>query len=73
MFKNLSPEYVFSLILPTINNISRYNLRNAHNIKTIDSRPTQYFNSILPSSIREWYKLTLDVRNSDSVFILSVN
>ena len=45
MFNNLSPEYLSSLIPPTVNNISRYNLRNAHNIQTIDSRTTQYFNS----------------------------
>ena len=33
---------------------SSYNLRNAHNIRTIHSRTTQYFNSSLPSNIREW-------------------
>ena len=69
MFNNLSPEYPFSLIPPTVNNISRNNLRNAQNIQTKDSRTTQYFNSFLQSSIREWYNLSLDVRNSDSVFI----
>ena len=45
MFNNLSPEYLSSLIPPTVNNISRYNLRNAHNIQNLDSRTTQYFNS----------------------------
>ena len=69
MFNNLSPEYFSSLIPPTVNNISRYNLRNVHNIQTLDSRTTQYFNSFLPSSIREWNNLSLDVRNSDSIII----
>ena len=69
MFNNLSQEYLSSLIHPTINNISRHNLRNAHNIQTLDSRTTQYFNSFLPSSVREWNNLSLDVRNSDSIII----
>ena len=69
MFNNLSPEYLSSLIPPTVNTISRYNLRDAHNIQTLDSRTTQYFNSFLPSSIREWNNLSLDVRNSDSFII----
>ena len=69
ILNNLSPEYLSSLIPPTVNNISRYNLRNAHNIQTIDSRITPYFNSFLPSSIREWNNLSLDVRNSDSIII----
>ena len=45
MLNNLSPEYLSSLIPPTVNNISRYNLRNANNIQTMDFRTTQYFNS----------------------------
>ena len=38
----------------------------AQNIQTADS---QYFNAFLPSSIREWNNLPLDVRKSDSVII----
>ena len=53
MFNNLSPEYLSSLIPSTVNNIPRYNLRNARNIQTIDSRTTQYFNSFLASTIGE--------------------
>ena len=34
MFNNLSQEYLSSLIPPTVNKISRYNLRNAQNIQT---------------------------------------
>ena len=69
MFNNYSPEYLSSLIPSTVNNISRYNLRNTRKIQTIDSRTTQYFNSFLPSTIGEWNNLSLDVRNSDSIFI----
>ena len=45
MFNNLSPEYLSSLIPPTVNTLSQYNLRNAQNIQTANSRTTQYFNS----------------------------
>ena len=71
MFNNLYPEYLSSLIPPTVNTISRNNLRNAHTIQTFDSRTTQYFNSFLLSSIREWNKLSLDVRNSESIIIFT--
>ena len=43
MFNNLSPEYLSLLIPPTVNNISRYKLRNAQNIHTTDPGTTQYF------------------------------
>ena len=71
MFNNLSLEYLSSLISTTVTNISRYNLRytGTQNIQTIDSRTTQYFNSFLPPSIREWNNLSHDVRNSDSIII----
>ena len=67
MFNNLSPLYLCSLIPPTVDTKSSYNLRNAHNIRTIHSRTTQYFNSFLLSTIREWNTLPLDVRNCDSI------
>ena len=35
----------------------------------IFSRTTQYFNSCLPSVIREWNDLLLDIKDSDSVSI----
>ena len=69
MFNDFSPECLSSLIPPTVNTLSQYYLRNAPNIQTVDSRTAQYFNSFLPSSIREWYNLPLDIRNSDSVII----
>ena len=37
MLNNLSPLYLFSLIPPTVDTQSSYNLRNAHNIRTIHS------------------------------------
>ena len=61
MFNNISPLYLCSLIPPTVDTQSSYNLRNAQHICTMHSRTTQYFNSFLPSTIRAWNTLPLDV------------
>ena len=65
MVNGLSPPYLSSLIpLPRA---SSYNLRNTNDIQTIHARTNQYYNSFLPSVIRDWNNLTLDTRNSDSL------
>ena len=38
----------------TVSNISRYNLRNSSNLQAIDARTTLYYNSFLPSTVRDW-------------------
>ena len=75
MFNNLhvSPLYLCSLIPPTVDTQSSYSLDNAQHIRTIHSRTTQYCNSFLPSTIREWNTLPLDVRNSASIFSLNAH
>lgn len=73
MHNNLCPPYLSSLVPPTVNETSRYNLRNANNTQTIDSRTSLYFNSFLPSVIREWNTLQDDQRNSSSVTSFKFN
>ena len=66
MANGLSPPYLSSLTpLPRA---SSYNLRNTNNIQTIHARTNQQYNSFLLSKIRDWNNLTLDVRNSDSLY-----
>ena len=67
MVNHLTPLYLSSLIPPTVNETSRYNLRNANNISTINARTNQYFNSFLPSTIRDWNSRSEEHRNSTSV------
>ena len=67
MYNNLTPSYLSSLVPPLISNFSRYNLRNANDIQTIDSRTTLYFNSFLPSVIKDWNSLPHGNRNADSL------
>ena len=64
MVNNLTPLYLSTLILSTITETSRYNLRNANDIRTINTRTTQYYNSFLPSTIREWNTLPKEQRTS---------
>ena len=52
---------------PLVQNASRYNLRNSNDTQTIASRTTLFYNSFLPSSIRDWNKLNPDIRNAGTL------
>ena len=66
MFNYLTPDYLSSFF-DRNNPDSRYNLRNSENVPGIPSRTTSYFNSFLPSVIRNWNALSLDIRNATSL------
>ena len=66
MYDNITPQYLSSLVSPLVQNVSRYNLRNADNLQSIHSRTTQYCNSFLPSVVRDWNSLPYADRNVDS-------
>ena len=56
--------YLSSLVLPTIGNITNYQLRNPSNLLILHASSQLYFNSFLPSVIREWnvlLEVTLDL------------
>ena len=65
--KTQTPEYLSSLVPPTVGNISHYNLRNETNLQIVTARSQQYYNSFLPSTTRIWNSLPGDTRNSPSV------
>ena len=67
MVNNLTPTYLSSLVPSTVTEASRYNLRNSSDIRTVNARTSQYFNSFLPSSIREWNSLPEQHRTSSTV------
>ena len=67
MINSLAPEYLSSLVPPTVGNISQYNLRNETNLQTIPARCQQYYNSFLPSTTRIWNRLPDDTKNSPYV------
>ena len=67
MMHNLTPLYLSSLIPQSVSNLSRYNLRNANDLQTVDARTQQYYQSFLPSTTRDWNALSVEAKQSDSV------
>ena len=73
MFNDLTPPYLSSLVPPLVQNASRYNLRNSYETQTIASRTTLFYNSFLPSSIRDWNRLNPDIRNAGTLDASNLN
>ena len=65
MKQNISPLYLTELIpIPLAN---AYTLRNSNDTPTIQSRTTLYQESFLPSVIRQWNSLPIDIRSSPTL------
>ena len=60
MTHNLTPEYLSSLVPEPISNIFCYNLRNSNNFRAINTRTSQYYQSFLPSTVRNWNDLSVE-------------
>ena len=69
MVNNLSHNYLSSLVPSTVGNTTTYQLRNAANLHTIRANSQLYYNSFLPSVIRDWNELPDNVRNSSSKMV----
>jgi hypothetical protein len=68
MKNGLTPDYLCSLLPPTVGENSRYDLRNATNIQTIRTRTTLYQNAFLPTALNKWNALPTEVQNLRSLF-----
>ena len=67
MYNHLTPRYLSSLIPPQVNEISRYNLRNSDHIQTIRANSKQYYNSFLPSTLRNWNNLPSETKRANTL------
>ena len=67
MYNNLTPNYLSSLIPQQIETVSQYNLRNAQNLRNIRTRTSSYYNSFLPSTLRQWNNLSIETRQLNSL------
>ena len=67
MNTGVSPNYLSSLVPASVEDSTTYNLRNANNFRHTLSRTQLYYRSFLPSSIRAWNDLSLEVRQSNSI------
>ena len=67
MQNDMSPNYLSSLVPPSVGNTTNYPLRNSSNLHTIHTNSQLYFNSFLPSVIRDWNELSEQTRNLPSI------
>ena len=61
------PNYLSSLIPASVEDSTIYNLRNANNLRHTLTRTQLYYIAFLPSIIRAWNDLALEVRQSSSI------
>ena len=67
MQNSLTPQYLTDLVPQHVGSVARYNLRNANDLRTSESRTTLYYNSFVPAVTRKWNNLPDDVKNSESL------
>ena len=67
MINGLSTQYLSDLVPATIGSSSNYNLRNSNNIHLVNARTSLYYNSFLPSVVRDLNNIPDDRRNVDCV------
>ena len=67
MQHGMTPEYLSSLVPPTVGSIARYPLRNESDLQTVPAKSQQYFNSFLPSVTRAWNGLPEDIKNVQTI------
>lgn len=73
MIHNMAPPYLVTLVPTLVGEISRYPLRNSDLYQTIDAKSQLYYNSFLPTVVREWNSLGDTVRSSQSIASLKRN
>ena len=67
MMNSLTPLYLTSLVPQPVSNLSRKNLRNSNDLQSINARTKQYYHSFLPSAVRAWNNLPMDIKQSASL------
>lgn len=64
ILNRLSPDYLFELTPPQVQNVSNYPLRNRSNFRVPRARTQLMNNSFIPATLRQWNALDLELRNS---------
>ena len=67
MQHGMTPEYLSSLVPPTVGSTARYPLRNESDLQTVPAKSQQYFNSFLPSVTRAWNGLPEEIKNAETI------
>ena len=67
MQNGLAPDYLVDLVPPRAGNETPYSLRNADNYQQVHANSRLYFDSFLPSTIREWNNLPPNVKSAQTL------
>ena len=67
MFHILTPEYLSDLVPPLVSNLSNYSLRNRSDFQLPLARTTFYYNSFIPSAVREYNALPPPLKQATSL------
>ena len=67
MINGLTPAYLSQLVPQPVSAHVQYNLRNTQNLNVPFCRTNIYYNSFLPTVIREWNALPPEVKNADTL------
>ena len=67
MFHGNAPSYLSDLVPVTVGTSNNYNLRNSRDLACIRCRTSLYERSFLPSVIKEWNTIPLDIRENNSL------
>ena len=67
MFNQLTQVYLSSLIPQQVNDFSHQNIRNSNDNHTIRSNTSLYHNSFIPSTLRQWNSLPVEVKQLNTL------
>ena len=67
IINNLAPNYLMQLLPPRLQQFSRYPLRNSEDFAIPVTRTATYYNSFLPTALRDWNVLSPDTRNAPTL------
>ena len=65
MQNSLTPQYLTDLVPQHVGAATRYDRRNANELRTSESRSTLYYTSFLPAVIRKWNILPEESKHSE--------
>lgn len=64
MYHNMTPDYLTDIVPPHNFETHSYNTRQQNNLVHISCKTKHYFDSFLPSVIRDWNEIPEEIRNS---------
>ena len=73
MQNGLVPDYLTELVPSRVGDNTTYSLRNAEHLQQIHASSRLYFDSFLPSTIREWNRLPSDTKSAHPYHHLSIS